>query len=254
MLANFLGRLKLANKNNGKKQWGRALLVLLWVFIGYILAQSVLIGVLWLLATFGVSVAQLNQAVLSMVFAAAVYLLSLVIVLGLPWLLKRRRTGKQELGLTRLPSWLDIGLAPAGFIVYLVVSVMLLAVFSTLIPAIDMEQVQQNGFEGIGQRYEYILAFVTLVILAPLAEEVLFRGYLYGKLRMKVPLWAAMLLTSVLFAAVHGQWNVAIDVFALSIVLCVLREITGSIWSGILLHMLKNGIAFYFLFVSPPIV
>jgi len=181
-------------------------------------------------------------------------LLSLIIVLGVPWLLKRRRTNKQELGLTRLVSWLDIGLAPAGFVVYLVISVLLLALFSTLIPAIDMEQVQQNGFEGIGQRYEYVLAFVTLVIIAPLAEEVLFRGYLYGKLRAKVPLWAAILLTSLLFAAIHGQWNVAIDVFALSVVLCILRDITGSIWSGILLHMLKNGVAFYFLFVSPMLV
>ena len=37
--------------------------------------------------------------------------------------------------------------------------------------------------------------------------------------------------------------------FALSIVLCGLREITGTIHAGILLHMLKNGIAFYLLFV-----
>jgi len=33
-----------------------------------------------------------------------------------------------------------------------------------------------------------------------------------------------------------------------------LREVTGSIWAGTLLHMLKNGIAFYFLFVNPTLL
>ena len=48
----------------------------------------------------------------------------------------------------------------------------------------------------------------------------------------------------------HGQWNVGINVFAMSIVLCVMREITGSIYSGILLHMLKNMLAFYLLYIA----
>jgi membrane protease YdiL (CAAX protease family) len=93
-----------------------------------------------------------------------------------------------------------------------------------------------------------------LIIVAPVAEEVLFRGYLYGKLRKSVPVWAAIGIVSVLFGSIHGQWNVAIDVFALSIVLCVLREITGSIWAGILLHMVKNGLAFYILFINPAVL
>jgi membrane protease YdiL (CAAX protease family) len=53
------------------------------------------------------------------------------------------------------------------------------------------------------------------------------------------------------FGAVHGQWNVAIDVFSLSLIMCGLREITGNIWAGALLHMLKNGLAFYILFINP---
>lgn len=237
-----------------KYQWWLAILLIVWVLGGYILAQALLVGLIWLLTTIGISFSGVNQAILSAVLSASVYLLSVVIVLGVPWLLKRRRVSRQELGLWRLPTWLDIGLAPAGFIVYLVGSVILLAIMSTLIPSIDVSQVQQNGFENITHYYEYLLAFVTLVVIAPLAEEILFRGYLYGKIRSKVPLWVAVLLVSLLFAVVHGQWNVAIDVFALSVVLCTLRELTGSIWSGVLLHMIKNGVAFYFLFVNPLVV
>lgn len=235
-------------------RWGWALLLLVWVLVGYILAQAIVIGLIWVLVQFGVSFAIVGEAVLNVVLTTIVYLLSLAIVLGAPWMLRRRRVDKQTLGLQRLPTWKDIGLAPAGFVVYMVGSVILLAIATTVFPGFDAEQVQANGFENIIHRYEYLLAFVTLVIVAPLAEEVLFRGYLYGKIRSKVPLWAAILLVSALFAAVHGQWNVAIDVFALSIVLCVLRELTGSIWSGILLHTLKNGVAFYFLFINPMIV
>ena len=94
-----------------------------------------------------------------------------------------------------------------------------------------------------------MLAFITLVVIAPVAEEVLFRGYLYGKLKKYVPVWAAILITSALFGLIHGTWNVAVDTFALSIILCLLRESTGGIWASILLHMIKNGIAFYFLFI-----
>jgi membrane protease YdiL (CAAX protease family) len=60
---------------------------------------------------------------------------------------------------------------------------------------------------------------------------------------------ASSLLVSLLFGVVHLQWNVGVNVFALSIVLCSLREITGTIYAGILLHMLKNGVAFWLLYV-----
>lgn len=252
MSASFLTKIR--TPRSSKRYWGLTLLLLLWVLAGYILAQALIIGLIWVLTRFGVSFSYLDETVLNVVLVAAVYLLTLIIVLSVPWLLKRRPTSKETLGLQRLPSWKDIGLAPAGFVVYMVGSVVLLAIISTVIPGFDAEQVQQNGFEDIGQRYEYILAFATLVVIAPLAEEILFRGYLYGKIRSKVPMWMAIVLVSGLFAAVHGQWNVALDVFALSIVLCLLRETTGSIWSGVLLHMIKNGVAFYFLFINPSIL
>ena len=93
-----------------------------------------------------------------------------------------------------------------------------------------------------------------LVIIAPVAEELLFRGYLLGKLRKHAPLWVAILVTSVIFGAIHLAWNVGIDVFALSIVLCVVRVVSGSLWPSIMLHMLKNGLAFYLLFINPTVL
>ena len=59
----------------------------------------------------------------------------------------------------------------------------------------------------------------------------------------------AILLVSILFGVVHLQWNVGVNVFATSVVLCLMREVTGTVYAGILLHMLKNGIAFFLLYV-----
>lgn len=231
--------------------WQRVLGLVLWVAMSFGVAQLLLVLLVAGLVAVGVPLKMMNATMIQTVFAAVVYILTLVIVMGVPWWVKKSRTDKKELGLTRLPSWLDIVLAPAGFIMYMLVTVIVTGLVTLLFQGFDINQAQETGFSNLSTQKEYYLAFATLVILAPLAEEILFRGYLYGKLRKYIPVWLTMLLVSVLFGVVHGQFNVAVDVFALSIILCTLREITGSIWAGVLLHMLKNAIAYYLLFINP---
>jgi len=233
-----------------ERRWWLALVLPLWVVASFVLAQLILAAVYYLVLSAGVVLDGINSSVVNTFIAACVYILTLVIVLGVPWLIKKKRTTLNDLGLQGLPTWSDIGLAPIGFILYLLASAIVVYVFGMIVPSFDASQTQNVGFENLSQQYEYVLAFITLVIIAPIAEETLFRGYLFSKLRRAVPLWVAMLVTSVLFGAVHGQWNVGIDVFVLSMVACGLREVTGSIWAGILLHMIKNGLAFYILFIN----
>jgi membrane protease YdiL (CAAX protease family) len=218
--------------------------------VGFVLAFIVTYAVLYILNITGISLAGIDATILDATLAAVIYVLTIAFVVGLPRFFQKYVTLK-DLGLQRLPSWMDILLSPAGFIVYFIVSSLLVYTASQLFSGFDIAQAQDVGFTRLTQYYEYALAFVTLIIVAPVAEEVLFRGFLYGKLRTRVPVWVAMLITSALFGLIHGQWNVGLDVFALSMVLCSLREITGSIWSGILLHMIKNSIAFFILFISP---
>ncbi|MFI5212733.1 MAG: CPBP family intramembrane glutamic endopeptidase [Candidatus Saccharimonadales bacterium] len=231
-----------------------------WVLFGFVAAQMLLLGIIVGLQAVGLPLKSINPTIFNTIIAAAVYVLSLGIVIGVPWLVKKRRTSRAELGLHRLPSWTDILLAPAGFVVYLIASGVLVYLATQYLPGFNATQAQEVGFDHLTQRYELVLAFITLVIIAPVAEETLFRGYLYGKLRTIAPVWVAVLITSVLFAALHLpgnnalQWNVAVDVFALSLVLCSLREVSGSIWAGVLLHMMKNGLAFYLLFINPTLL
>ena len=221
-----------------------------WVLAGFILAQVIAGLALLAFKTLGISFAGVNESTFQTVVSAIIYVLSLVIVIGLPWIVKKYKTSSQEIGISQAVTWTDIFLTPLAFIVYIFLSYFLTSIASNF-PFYAIDQAQDTGFAQLSQGYEYLLAFLTLVVIAPIAEEILFRGYLLGKLRKHVPIWAAILITSVLFGLVHFAWNVGVDVFALSIVLCLLRIGTGRLWPSILLHMLKNGLAFYLLFINP---
>jgi membrane protease YdiL (CAAX protease family) len=122
---------------------------------------------------------------------------------------------------------------------------------------VDLDQKQELGFDHLKGNIEYVMAFVSLVIIPPFVEEAIFRGFLYTGLRKKLPFIYAALATSLLFAVPHllesssgPLWIAGIDTFLMSLVLCHLREKTGALWAGMLIHFLKNGIAFIALYFS----
>ncbi len=227
------------------------LILPIWVLISFYSAQVIVVVWLAILSFLKVPLTSINSAIVDSAIAAVVYIITLSLAIGVPYLVNRRRVNLADVGFTRLPSWTDIFLTPAAMIVYFVLSVTLIMLATNVLPGFDVNQPQDIGFKQITAGYEYILAFTTLVVIAPIAEETLFRGYLYGKLKNFVPFWVAILITSVLFGFIHGDWNLAVDTFALSVILCLLREYTGSIWASILLHMAKNGLAFYIIFINP---
>ena len=236
-------------KPTGSKPW-LGIVLPVWVLAGFIFAQ-VLIGLLLaLLKLLGVKFDGLNASILDTTIAAVIYIITLLVVIGLPWLVKKYRTTSKEIGIDFSPRWIHLLIAPVGFVAYVFISYILTSL-AMRTPFYETNSVQDIGFANLSQGFEYILAFITLVIIAPVAEEILFRGYLLAKLRKHVPIWVAVLITSLLFAVVHLSFNVGVDVFALSLVLCFLRIKTGSLWPSIILHMIKNGIAFYFLFINP---
>ena len=180
-------------------------------------------------------------------FRVYVYVAMVATIGAVVWW-RYRKLSFDQIGLARLPEWSDIGLSLAGVIVYMLASTIALTLASN-IPGFSPDQAQNLG---LGRLFgsDVVIGFVVLVILTPLFEEVIFRGFLYGRLRnLQMPWWTASLIVSVLFGLAHMQWNVGVDVFFLSMVACMLREMTDSIWAGVLLHMVKNFLAFLVTFV-----
>ena len=170
--------------------------------------------------------------------------------------LKRRLASVKTIGLNRWPILKDLGYVILGFAIYFTAYIIIIDVVKALIPSINLDQQQQIGFQNPAH-WQLPLVFISLVILPPLVEELLVRGFLYTGFKKGLPAVAAVLLTSGLFAVAHLQagsgapllWVAAIDTFILSLVLIFLKERTGSLWASIGLHMLKNGIAFASLFL-----
>ena len=184
------------------------------------------------------------------IFSALVYTLSFLFLLLTFKHLKplRAPVTRNELGLNNLVTFSDIGLALTGFFGYLAFSAILTALFSVF-PWFNLTENQPLLYSTLISPLNKVFAAIALVVFGPILEEVIYRGLIYGKLRKKHSLITSILVVSILFGFLHGQWNVGVDVFALSVVACLMRETTGTIYAGIILHMLKNAIAFGVLFI-----
>jgi membrane protease YdiL (CAAX protease family) len=92
-----------------------------------------------------------------------------------------------------------------------------------------------------------LLAVVVLItVIAPLGEELFFRGYFFGSLRNWRGVWPAALLTGVIFGLIHvgsapAGFLVPLAVFGVG--LCLLYHYGGSLYPCIALHALNNSIA-----------
>ena len=220
----------------------------MWSVIALLVASIIDVALFWVLNQFG-ALQQLTSNMLTIVEGTAYYIILLAVLIGVPWLVLGWKSSLKLLGIQRSLRWVDIGLALSGTVLYFVIVYFVMLVVSALFPQIDQNQVQETGIT-MPYGYERVLVFLLFVVVGPIAEELLFRGYLQGVLRKNgVSALLAIIIVNVLFGAAHGQWNVGITVGILGVLMSIGREITGTIWPGVLIHMIKNGIAFYALYV-----
>lgn len=189
---------------------------------------------------------------------ATIFVAEALVILMVYWLLRRRGIGFRQLGFER-PHWMDVWMPAIVFVLYYLGAAAALGVLQQLVPGIDGNQTQEIGFDNAGGFGQLALVFMALVICAPVAEEVLFRGFLFGSLRRRGSFVKAMVITSLLFGFAHLSggsggfsiplWTAGLDTLCLSLALCYLREKTGRLWSSILLHATKNLLAFIIIFV-----
>ncbi|TVZ14867.1 CPBP family intramembrane glutamic endopeptidase [Maribacter sp. MAR_2009_72] len=95
--------------------------------------------------------------------------------------------------------------------------------------------IQANG--GVLEMSGFLL---LALIVGPIMEEVVFRGYLQSSLAKRIPSWAAILVTSVIFAAGHSPMILWPMYFLFSITWGWIYVRTGSLKMAILIHVLSN--------------
>lgn len=85
-----------------------------------------------------------------------------------------------------------------------------------------------------------LLVIVAVLLVAPYGEESLMRGIVYPALRERCAPWVAALVSTGVFALLHGNLVQIVLVLPLGFLLAFVRERTGSLWPAVLVHAVFN--------------
>lgn len=107
--------------------------------------------------------------------------------------------------------------------------------------AIEISKNPINGVEILTKLSSTnIIMVITVVIFAPLLEEILFRGLIFGKAKEHLSLRTAIIIQAVAFSLVHGNVIQGIYAFFLGIIFALIYEKTETLLIPIIMHMTHN--------------
>jgi len=177
---------------------------------------------------------------------AVAFVLPTVIVLAVGYLRSRRR-GPSPDGISFDPRdiWLTRGGVSRDVIAGLVLGLLLAFMNGISIQRGIADYSPQTagalsaivwGSSGLA---DVSMLLAALGVIAPIAEEVFFRGVIYAGLRKRLPVVPALVLSSAVFASAHMD-TMRLLPFVLGVVAALLMEFTGSLVPAILAHMGVN--------------
>ena len=172
-----------------------------------------------------------------------------VVLILLPalWFWRRHRVDKVKFA--RLHP-LQVKFVPAIIILAVSMWVLNMIIASGMVTAL-----MEFGYEPIvvieppQTIQQYLMLVLVLSVFAGICEEVLFRGAIMPSMESH-GLVPAIVFSSILFALFHVSFLSLISTFVLGMVMAVVVIKTGSLWAGILYHMLNNFIAATYLYIA----
>ncbi len=181
-------------------------------------------------------------------FIAAPTIMSLIasslIMLGLLWLYLGKHGRAARI---RLDRWSKLSLpATVLWAIGLIAIGLLLnyAYANYVIPDIKVQEELRKLFAALPDTVmNKVMLVVAIVLIAPLLEELLFRGLMQNALAQKLPAWAAILGAGAAFAAVHMDFHAFPALMVMGAVFGTLYHKTGSLRVNILAHMINNAAA-----------
>ena len=178
----------------------------------------------------------------------AQYVATAVVCLALVWrrVGARSRSPLRSLGLRTRNAWRLIATGVGGYAVFLASLVLAaMALRGLLGDALPLGQAGDSLMGSVGSRGEAIIYFVLACVLAPIFEEIVFRGYVYGGLRRIAPPREAMLMGGLIFASMHMNPDALVIITLIGITLCYLYEHTRSLVPGMIAHGLHNALVLW---------
>jgi len=145
---------------------------------------------------------------------------------------------------------INFKLSPACIVLCLLMGLAANIWFSLVLNLLPLPQSLMEGYAdasaGLNGSGMWLVDLLSLVIIAPVTEEVIYRGAIFRYAKGFLPLGVAVILQGLLFGLAHGQIIWIAYATILGCVLGYLRNITGSILSCILFHVAFNGGSYVF--------
>lgn len=143
--------------------------------------------------------------------------------------------------------WRSLGLAVLMFAVITLISVNLVSAATVnwlkdFWPELEPQETVK-AFQESGSITFKILVIIAAVVIAPLAEEILFRGFVYGVLKRYTDAPFAALSSSLMFAVIHMHVGSLLPLWMLAVLFCLAYEITGCLLVPMLLHAVFNAMS-----------
>ena len=88
------------------------------------------------------------------------------------------------------------------------------------------------------------IVFLSVVVAAPIAEELIFRGIVFRTFAKQLSIVMALILSGLVFSLIHMDWFFVIQIWAMGFLLGLSYHKTGSIVTPIVAHMVVNGLYF----------
>ena len=150
------------------------------------------------------------------------------------------RIGPRDLGLRAAlgPRQVAFAVFAAGglWVLSIFVNAIQIALFGPNPQALVVSVGAHRGLQAL------LLDLLAGALVAPVAEEVLYRGLLFGGLHQRLPFAVAASLSGLLFAASHGL-GVLLPIFVLGVGLAFVYWRTGTLWAPIITHAGVNAIS-----------
>lgn len=186
----------------------------------------------------------------------AAFVISQLVVQGmqlcLAWWLAGRSTSERMHSLNLEPAHISMGKWTFYVALLFVVKTLATAAASGVIPVNTREELAP--FKPLLNSLDIKLAFLAIIVIAGLTEELIFRGVLSRTLEAtRLGFWIGAALASGSFAAIHLQYGLGgqVVVFAIGMTLAWIRMRTGSLWPAVVCHSLNNAVALIALQVAP---
>jgi membrane protease YdiL (CAAX protease family) len=148
--------------------------------------------------------------------------------------------GFDRLGFLKVFLW-GAGLLLAAFPLILASSAMVTSLMHAD-PQKDSQPIMQL-FEHVTEPSKRIPIILLAVVIAPLAEEFVFRGFLYGVVKRYAGAVPALIFTGITFALIHLHAPSLLPLFLLACVLTLAYELSGSLLVPMAMHSLFNSVS-----------